>query len=98
MDMVAGTAAAWGVAMTTGRWWDEVRDRPRVRAGFDRLLASGLTRWPQPVKLIELLPEPRVARISGSTRPPPNDPYERMHRGRMAEYQQAADAEKERGA
>ena len=88
--MVPGTAAAWGVALTTGKYWEEQRDRERVRDGFDRLLASGLTRWPQPVKLMEVLPEPKALRIEGSTRPDPNDPYEIQHQRRLAEYAEAS--------
>lgn len=91
-DMAPGTVAAWGVAISTGKWWDEQRDRQRVREGFDRLIASGLTRWPQPAKLLEVLPEPKALRLAGSTRPDPNDPYEIQHRQRLAEYA-AAQAE-----
>ena len=88
-DMIDGTAQAWGVALTVGKAWDEHRDRWRIREGFDHLLASGITRWPQPQRLLDCLPEPRELRLAGSTRPNPDDPYERQHRARMAEYQRA---------
>lgn len=92
-DMARGTAAAWGVALTARLEWDEHRDRHRVRAGFDRLLAAGLTRWPQPQKLIECLPEPSALRLAGSTRPDPHDPYEAAHRKRLAEYEASVGAQ-----
>lgn len=88
-DMIRGTAGAWGTALSARLKWDEARDRQRVRDGFDNLLAANLTRWPQPTKLLEVLPEPTALRIAGSTRPSPDDPYERQHRERMAEYRNA---------
>lgn len=86
-DMTPGTAGAWGVALTAGKFWDEGRDRWRVQEGFNRLLASGLTRWPQPGKLMELLPEPKVVALPAGR--DPQDPYEIAHRRRMAEYEAA---------
>lgn len=94
-DMVEGTAAVWGIALSKGRAWDEARDRWRFREGFGLLIASGLSRWPQPSKLIEVLPEPKELRLAGSTRPDPNDPYEIQHQQRLAEYA-AANAEPDR--
>ena len=91
-DMIEGTAAVWGIALSAGKAWDEHRDRWRVREGFDLLIGSGLARWPQPAKLMEVLPEPKELRLAGSTRPDPNDPYEIAHRRRLAEYA-AAQAE-----
>lgn len=88
-DMALGTAAAWGVALSARLDWNEARDRERVRKGFDNLLAAGLTRWPQPQKLVECLPDPSALRLAGSTRPPADDPYEIAHRRRFAEFQEA---------
>ena len=83
-DMIEGTAAAWGLALSVGKEWDEERDRWRVQEGFHRLIAAGLTRWPQPGKLMELLPEPKALKLPAAR--DPNDPYEIAHQRRLAEY------------
>lgn len=83
-DMVKGTIAAWGVAVSTGKVWDEALDRDRFAQAFRLLIASGLTRWPQPVKLLEVLP-PREQLALPAARDPA-DPYERMHAERLAGY------------
>lgn len=67
--MVAGTIAAWGVAISTGKAWDEALDRDRFAPGFRKLIASGLTRWPQPVKLLELLPPREQLALTKQTIP-----------------------------
>jgi hypothetical protein len=55
LEIIAGTAMAWGEALEYGRVWDEARDTPRIRAAFTALLALS-TDWPAPGRLLELMP------------------------------------------
>ena len=41
-DMIAGTAAAWAEAITTGRTFDAARDRSRFRSAFVTALGGYL--------------------------------------------------------
>lgn len=54
-DMIAGTAAAWVEAVTSGRDWVESRDRQRFRAAFVTL-ANTREQWPAPKHFIEAMP------------------------------------------
>lgn len=67
-DMIAGTAAAWVEAITTGRSFDEARDRPRFRAAFVTL-AQTREMWPQPKHFLDALPRVEQVAIGYEVKP-----------------------------
>lgn len=67
-DMIAGTAAAWVEAVTTGRKFDEARDRPRFRAAFVTL-AQTRESWPAPRHFLDALPRVEQAAIGYEVKP-----------------------------
>ena len=66
--MIAGTAAAWVEAITTGRQFDEARDRPRFRAAFVTL-AQTRESWPAPRHFLDALPRVEQAAIGYEVKP-----------------------------
>lgn len=88
-DMIELTARTWLDSLVAGLDWDQTRDEPRIAAGFVTL-ARTRDSWPLPKHLLAALSEPTAPRLAGSTRPDPDDPYERQHRERMREYDEAA--------
>lgn len=66
--MIAGTAAAWVEAITTGRKFDEARDRPRFRAAFVTL-AQTREQWPQPKHFLDALPRVEQVAIGYEVKP-----------------------------
>ncbi len=66
--MIAGTAAAWVEAITTGREFDERRDRPRFRAAFVTL-AQTRESWPSPKHFLDALPRIEQQAISYEVKP-----------------------------
>lgn len=66
--MIAGTAAAWVEAVTTGRKFDEARDRPRFRAAFVTL-AQTRESWPAPRHFLDALPRVEKTAIGYEVKP-----------------------------
>lgn len=54
-DLIEGTAATWGQALTLGKQWDRELDAPRFRHAFIALAARQKT-WPAPADFVEHLP------------------------------------------
>lgn len=54
-DLIAGTAMAWGEALTLGKVWDQQLDAPRFRRAFVALAATRKT-WPSPSDFMDNLP------------------------------------------
>ncbi|UNK43442.1 hypothetical protein MNO14_04990 [Luteimonas sp. S4-F44] len=57
-DLIEGTAATWGQALTLGKQWDRELDAPRFRHAFIALAARQKT-WPAPADFVEHLPPRR---------------------------------------
>lgn len=55
--VIEGTAMTWREALTTGKDWDEGRDRLRFQRAFITLARTRRT-WPTPADFIEALPPP----------------------------------------
>lgn len=67
-EVLPGTVAAWMEALQHRLAWDQVRDAPRIRKAFVTMAATRRT-WPQPMDLVEALPQPdmqpRLGKQSG---------------------------------
>jgi hypothetical protein len=66
--MIAGTAAAWVEAITTGRKFEESRDRARFRAAFVTL-AQTRESWPAPRHFLDALPRVEQTAIRYESKP-----------------------------
>lgn len=55
-DMIVGTAAAWGEAITHKRKFDQAQDTPRFREAF-KTLANLRRTWPAPIDFMDALPK-----------------------------------------
>lgn len=55
-DAIAATAAAWEIALTSGKAWRD-EDAPRFQTAFATLAATAEA-WPAPAALLKAMPPP----------------------------------------
>ena len=61
-DAIAATAAAWEIALTSGKAWRD-EDAPRFQTAFATLAATAEA-WPAPAALLKAMPPPPEPRKS----------------------------------